>query len=277
MPRGPLSRIACGSRPASTSRRSSRFGALVAEELRVRPRRRHAARSVARCRRHRSPLTRALASPRSRGEGWGEGQPHAQSLLDRREHSAVHRLRIARRVDQDAAGRVVGGDLAEPLAQPFVEIAVEALEPVGGRARGGAGEPDFDRQIEDQRQIRREIAEGEAVQRGEVVRAPLLCRSPDRPSSNWQSGRTRPRHLAREHGAMTRVTWSRRAATSSRASLIASQRSPSPSSSSRRIASAPGDPPGSRRRPHRDPGAVERRDEQIRPASTCRRLRRPRS
>src|SRR5260370_92765 len=45
---------------------------------------------------------------------------------------------------------------------------------------------------------------------------------------------------------MTRVTCSSRAATSNRASLIASQRSPSPSSNSRRIASAPGDPPGSR-------------------------------
>jgi len=64
---------------------------------------------------------------------------------------------------------MLGGDLPEPLAQFFVEIAVEAFEPIGGRARGSAGEPDFDRQIEDHGQGRCEIAEGNAVQYGEVL------------------------------------------------------------------------------------------------------------
>ncbi len=81
----------------------------------------------------------------------------------------MHRLRVARGVDQGAAGRVGGGDLAEPLPKPFMECAVEALEPVGGGARGGAGETDIDRDIEDQRQIRREIAERDPVQRPELV------------------------------------------------------------------------------------------------------------
>src|ERR1700745_2050611 len=47
-------------------------------------------------------------------------------------------------------------------------------------------------------------------------------------------------------GKISRIAWSWRAAISSRASLIASQRSLSPSSNKRRIISPPGDPPGSR-------------------------------
>jgi hypothetical protein len=70
-------------------------------------------------------------------------------MLDSVEYSSVDGLQIARSVDQGAAGRVVGGDLAKSLPESFVEIAVEAFEPVCGRACGSAGEPDFDRQIED--------------------------------------------------------------------------------------------------------------------------------
>jgi hypothetical protein len=91
------------------------------------------------------------------------GNRYAQSLLNRLDHGSVHGLRVGRGPDQDAASRVLVGDLPEPVAQFFVEIAVEALEPIRTRARGGAGEPDFDRQIENHGQIRREIAEGEAV------------------------------------------------------------------------------------------------------------------
>ena len=97
------------------------------------------------------------------------GNRHAQALLDSSEYGLVHRLRVARGVDQYAAARVVGGDLAEPLAKFFVKIAVEAFEPVGGRARGSAGKTDIDRQIEDHGQVRREIAEGETVQYSEVL------------------------------------------------------------------------------------------------------------
>jgi len=95
---------------------------------------------------------------------------HAQSFLDSRSYGTVNRLWITRRVDQHAAGVVFGSDLAETPAQPFMEVAIEALEPVGRRSCGGAGETNFDRQIKDQRQIRCESAEGEAVQFGEVSR-----------------------------------------------------------------------------------------------------------
>ena len=38
-------------------------------------------------------------------------------MLDRGEHGLVRDVRIARGVDQDAAGRVVGGDLLECLPE----------------------------------------------------------------------------------------------------------------------------------------------------------------
>jgi hypothetical protein len=68
-------------------------------------------------------------------------------LLDRSSHHSVHPLRVTRGVDQDATDRVLGGNLPEPFAKSFMEVAVEAFEPVGGRARGCTGEPDLDRQI----------------------------------------------------------------------------------------------------------------------------------
>src|SRR5258707_8644084 len=159
----------------------------MADESRVRPRR-HRARLGIELRFYAARHTRALVSavrPPSRrllpltrvppslagGKGAGvRGELHAQSFLDSRSYGAVHRLRIARRVDQHAAGGVVGGDLAETLAQPFMEIAAEALEPVGCRSCGGAGETNFDRQIKDQRQIRCESTEGEVVQLRELRR-----------------------------------------------------------------------------------------------------------
>ncbi len=112
----------------------------------------------------------------------------------------MHCLRVARGVDQDAASRVLGGDLPEPLAQLFVEVAVEAFEPIGGRARGSAGEPDFDRQIEDHGQVRREIAEGEAVQCGEILERNSSAVALIGHRGIRQTGPTPPICLVREQG-----------------------------------------------------------------------------
>src|SRR5438105_701553 len=83
----------------------------------------------------------------TRGERAGvRGNLYAETLLDRRKDGLVDPLWIARCIDQHTAGWVIGGDLLEPSANVVVEIAAEALEPVGGRSCGGAGEADLDRQ-----------------------------------------------------------------------------------------------------------------------------------
>ena len=70
--------------------------------------------------------------------------------------------------------------------------------------------------------------------------------SPDRPMSNSANRSATTQTPRANAGSISFATWSRRAATTSSASPTASHRSPSPSSNSRRMASAPGDPPGSR-------------------------------
>src|SRR6266446_5357669 len=134
----------------------------MADESGVRPRR-HRTRLGIELRFYAARHTRALVSavrPPSRrllpltwvppslagGKGAGvRGELHAQSFLDSRSYGTVNRLWITRRVDQHAAGAVFGSDLAETPAQPFMEVAIEALEPVGRRSCGGAGETNFDR------------------------------------------------------------------------------------------------------------------------------------
>src|SRR6266851_5586285 len=82
----------------------------------------------------------------------------------------MNRLRTARRIDYDAARALLRGDPAEALAEPLVESVVEALKTVGRvRSRGSPRQPDLDRQIEDQSEIRGKSAEGETVQSGEIV------------------------------------------------------------------------------------------------------------
>ena len=76
------------------------------------------------------------------------GNHCAEPMRNRVKDRAVHGLGIARRVDQDAADRVFGGDVSVTQAQPIVEISVEAFETVGSRACCGASEPDFDGQIQ---------------------------------------------------------------------------------------------------------------------------------
>ena len=113
-------------------------------------------------------------------------------------------------------------------------------------ARLGAGEAEIDRKIEDERQVRREIAGDEAVERLEVGAWHAARRSPDRPEWNWRNGRSPPSGLASSAGQTVAVRWQRRAATISSASPTASQRDGSPSTRSFRISSAPAAPPGSR-------------------------------
>ena len=94
---------------------------------------------------------------------------HTQSLRNGRGNCAVHRLRIARRVNQRATGGVVGGDLAETLAQSLMDRTVETLEPICRGPCGGAGKAHLDRQIEDQCQIRGKITKSKTVQCCELV------------------------------------------------------------------------------------------------------------
>src|SRR5262245_17981965 len=83
----------------------------------------------------------------------------------------MNRLRVARRIDQDAARGLVLGYPAKALAQPFMEDLIEALEPVGrDRSSGGSGQPDLDWQVEDQRQIGSKTAEGKVVQSGKRIK-----------------------------------------------------------------------------------------------------------
>ena len=70
---------------------------------------------------------------------------HSELSLDDGEHVAMHRLRVARSVDQHATSGVVCGDLPVPLTESFVEIGVEALEAVRARSSHRTGEPDLDR------------------------------------------------------------------------------------------------------------------------------------
>jgi hypothetical protein len=79
------------------------------------------------------------------------GKRYAQTLLDRGDHHSMQGFRLAGGVEQDAAGRVVVGNLAKSLPEFLMEFAVEALETVGGGARGSASETNLNRQIEDHR------------------------------------------------------------------------------------------------------------------------------
>ena len=65
----------------------------------------------------------------------------------------------ARRIDDDAALGLVGGDAQESLAQALVEadvLGLEAIDPLGPRpsARRGPGQPDLGRHVEDEGQVR---------------------------------------------------------------------------------------------------------------------------
>jgi len=97
------------------------------------------------------------------------GQSHPKLSYNGRGDRAVHRLRIARGVDERAASRGLRRDLAETLAQSLMKIAAEALEPISRRSQRRAAEAHLDRNVEDQCQIRHEIAEGKTVQRRELV------------------------------------------------------------------------------------------------------------
>ena len=72
------------------------------------------------------------------------------------------------RIDQHAALGIVARDLAIGLAQALVEAEVLALEPIRRAAaapRGGALQADLDRHIEDDGQVRLEIADRDPLHR----------------------------------------------------------------------------------------------------------------
>src|SRR5205814_10079001 len=90
-------------------------------------------------------------------------QRDPEALLHRIKRGAMDRLRVGRGLDQDAARTLLRGDPEEALAEPRMESVVEALKAVGGgRSGSGSRQPDLDRQVEDQSEIRGKSAEGEA-------------------------------------------------------------------------------------------------------------------
>jgi len=83
-------------------------------------------------------------------------------------NSAVDLVAVARGIDDDAALGIGGGDLQKPLAQPVVEFPVETLEAVGIGALCGARQSLRHGQIEDQSQVRGEIAERNLMQSRQI-------------------------------------------------------------------------------------------------------------
>lgn len=74
----------------------------------------------------------------------------------------------AARVDHGATFRFFRRDGEETSAQPLVKGALLLFETVVAAARSRPGEAEFDRKVEDQREIRSEIAGDEAVERIEL-------------------------------------------------------------------------------------------------------------
>jgi hypothetical protein len=77
----------------------------------------------------------------------------AEPMRDCVEDGSMHGLGVAGCIDQDTAGRIVGGNSQKTVPEPFVKSAVEAFETVGGRASGRASQAGFHRKIEYHRQI----------------------------------------------------------------------------------------------------------------------------
>src|SRR5262249_19743411 len=103
------------------------------------------------------------------------GKCHAEVLFYRGKYCEVHCLRITRCVDQHAAGGVFRRDFTKTLAQSLMEIEIEPLEPICRGSCRGSGETGLDRQIEDQCQIWRKIAEGKALQCRELFESHSLA------------------------------------------------------------------------------------------------------
>ena len=82
------------------------------------------------------------------------GNSDTEPVRDRVEDGSMHGLRVARCIDQDTAGRIIGRNSLKTVPEPFVESVIEAFETVGGRASGGTSQAGFHRKIENHRQIR---------------------------------------------------------------------------------------------------------------------------
>lgn len=83
-------------------------------------------------------------------------------------------------IDQHAASGLLRRDLPERRAQPAVKLDVFRLEPVGSAfaaTRCGALHPDFDGHVEDDGEIRLEVADGDALHRVEKPRRHLAERA----------------------------------------------------------------------------------------------------
>lgn len=77
----------------------------------------------------------------------------------------MHRIDIARGVDQRAARRVIGGDAQKPVAQALVEFAIKPLDAVDDRRTPpNPCEAARDRDVEDKGQIGHQRSERDALQ-----------------------------------------------------------------------------------------------------------------
>ena len=160
--------------------------------------------SSARARTPRRPRPGPRSSGLARGSG-GRGrhrrlQPRRRQIERRSAASTARRTSRGDRVGLARAGidhaqraGSARGDREKPVAHPLVEglrpCARSGWRP---RARMAAREADLDRQIEDQGQVGREIAEDRPVQRSTRSTPDRRPPCPDRPGSNRRSGRTAP-------------------------------------------------------------------------------------
>ena len=176
-----------------------------------------------------------------------------------------------------AARRLAAGDSADSrgAGAAWKSRSRRSKRSVLPAAAARARQADLDREVEDHGQVGREIAEREAVQRGELGRAAARCRSPDRPGSNWRSGRETTQTPRGKAGAISLATMvCARAATISSASLdgvpalaLAFEQQIADLFGAGRAARLAGRPGG-------DAGLAPARRPAARPGSTCRRPRR---
>ena len=99
-----------------------------------------------------------------------------QMIAQRRPDAGGDRIGIGIGVDQHAALRIVGGDLPIGVAQVLMELQVFGLEPVRRAAAAACGralQADFDGDVENDGQIRLEIADGDALHGVEHARRDL--------------------------------------------------------------------------------------------------------
>ena len=168
-------------------------------------------------------------------------------------------------VDHRAALRLGARDGQEALAQPLVEGQALGFEPhLRARprtwpapARSSTGRSKIS--VRSGRVVLQDVG----LQRGDQRRVRAAGRALIGAGRIRRSGRRPPRRPRASAGRITRSTWSRRAAYISSVSVTGLQRSAAPFSTSSRMLSAPGEPPGSRVATTSRPLGLQARDQAL--------------